>query len=103
MALDVSRKGFQYDDPDSGGFGLQWIEHESRIALDDQGYLSKADASEGVAPSPITSAVMEGTSLHVTVKDGFEFLVTLKDATHAEIHPIGAPANMKAIPAEKVQ
>jgi hypothetical protein len=29
--------------------------------------------------------------------------VTLKDDTHAEIVPVGAPANMKPIPAEKVQ
>jgi hypothetical protein len=28
--------------------------------------------------------------------------VTLKDETHAEIHPKGAPPNMKPIPAEKV-
>jgi hypothetical protein len=28
--------------------------------------------------------------------------VTLKDARHAEIHPIGAPPNMKPIQAERV-
>jgi hypothetical protein len=27
----------------------------------------------------------------------------LKDETHAEIHPVGAPPNLKPIPAEKVQ
>jgi hypothetical protein len=34
--------------------------------------------------------------------DGFEFTVTLMDDTHAEIHPMGAPTNMKPIQAEKV-
>jgi beta-lactamase regulating signal transducer with metallopeptidase domain len=78
----------------------------SRIALNDDGTLSMADPAENGAPSPISSAKLEGSALHVTVKDGdetFEFLVTLKDETHAEIHPVGAPANMKPIPAEKVQ
>jgi hypothetical protein len=77
----------------------------SRIALNDDGTLSQADPSENSAPSPISYAKLEGSALHVTVKDGdetFEFTVTLKDETHAEIHPIGAPANMKPIPAEKV-
>jgi beta-lactamase regulating signal transducer with metallopeptidase domain len=76
----------------------------SKIALNDDGELSRADPSDNSAPSPITRAEMEGNGLHVTVKDGnesFEFIVTLKDDTHAEIHPIGAPANMKPIPAEK--
>lgn len=73
----------------------------SRIALDEEGYLSKADPSETSTPESITRAVVEGNALHVTVGDGFEFLVTLKDDTHAEIHPVGAPANMKPIPAEK--
>jgi hypothetical protein len=73
--------------------------------LNDDGTLSQADPSENSAPSPISYAKLEGSALHVTVKDGdetFEFTVTLKDETHAEIHPIGAPANMKPIPAEKV-
>lgn len=78
---------------------------ESRIALNDDGTLSMADPTENSAPSPISSAKLEGSALRVTVKDGdvtFEFTVTLKDETHAEIHPKGAPANMKPIPAEKV-
>jgi len=29
--------------------------------------------------------------------------VTLKDATHAKIPPVGAPSNVKPIPAEKVR
>jgi beta-lactamase regulating signal transducer with metallopeptidase domain len=77
----------------------------SRIALNDDGTLSRADPSENSTPSPINYAKLEGSALHVTVKDGdeiFEFTVTLKDETHAEIHPTGAPANMKPIPAEKV-
>lgn len=79
---------------------------ESRIALNPDGTLSMADPSENSAPSPISSAKLEGSALRVTVKDGnetFEFTVTLKDETHAEIHPTGAPANMKPIPAEKVR
>ena len=75
---------------------------ESRIALDDEGYLSKADPSENSIAVPITRTVMEGSALHVTVGDGFEFLVTMKDDTHVEIHPVGAPAIMKPIQAEKV-
>ena len=76
----------------------------SKIALGDDGELSRADPADNSAPSPITRAEMEGSGLHVTVKDGnesFEFSVTLKDDTHAEIHPIGAPPNMKPITAEK--
>jgi beta-lactamase regulating signal transducer with metallopeptidase domain len=77
----------------------------SRIALDDDGELRKADPSDDSAPAPITKTNLEGNALHVTVGDGnqtFEFVVTLKDATHAEIHPIGAPAIMKPIQAERV-
>ena len=77
----------------------------SRIALDDDGELSKADPSDDSTPAPITRTKLEGNALHVTVGDGnetFEFLVTLKDASHAEIHPIGAPSNMKPIQAERV-
>jgi hypothetical protein len=78
---------------------------ESRIALNPDGTLSMADPTENSAPSPISYAKLEDSALHVTVKDGdetFEFTVTLKDETHAEIHPEDAPANMKPIPAEKV-
>ena len=74
----------------------------SRIALNDDGGLSQADPSEDSTPEPIAKASLEGSALHVTVSDGFEFIVTLKDDTHAEIRPGGAPPNMKTIPAEKV-
>jgi beta-lactamase regulating signal transducer with metallopeptidase domain len=87
--------------PDGSGFSGSVT--ESRIALDDQGYLSKADPSENAVAVPITKTVMEGTALRVTVGDGFEFLVTVKDGTHVEIHPVAAPAIMKPIQAEKVQ
>ena len=83
------------------GSGFSGSVTGSKIALDDEGYLSKADPSDDTTPDSITRAVIEGKALHVTVGDGFEFLVTLKDDTHAEIHPVGAPANMKPIPAEK--
>ena len=89
--------------PDESGFTGSVT--PSRIALNDDGGLSRADPSEDSAPSPITKAKLEGSALHVTVGDGnepIEFVVTLKDETHAEIHPKGAPPNMKPIPAEKV-
>jgi hypothetical protein len=78
----------------------------SRIALDDAGELSKADPSEDSTPSPISRTKLEDNALRVTIGDGdhpFEFLVILKDATHAEIHPVGAPPNMKPIQADKAQ
>lgn len=74
----------------------------SRIALDDDGGLLRADPSEDPTPQPITKAKLQGSALHVTVKDGFEFVVSLKDDTHAAIRPVGAPPNMKPIRAEKV-
>ena len=88
------------------GSGFTGTVTGSRIALNDDGRLSRADPSEDSTPSPITNAKLEGSALHVTVGDGnepVEFVVTLKDDTHAEIHPGGAPPNMKAIPAEKVR
>jgi beta-lactamase regulating signal transducer with metallopeptidase domain len=75
---------------------------ESRIALKDDGSLLRADPSDDSKPKQITKATLEGSALHITVADGFEFMVTLKDNTHAEIRPVGAPPNMKPIPAEKV-
>lgn len=78
----------------------------SKIALADDGELSKADPTDENAPSPIAKGVVEGNVLHVTVMDAgqpFKFLVTLRDETHAEVHPIGAPANMKPIQAERVR
>jgi beta-lactamase regulating signal transducer with metallopeptidase domain len=77
----------------------------SRIALGDDGELSKADPSEDSTPSQISKTKLEGNALRVTVgdeKQPFEFIVTLKDTTHAEIHPVGAPPNMKPIQAERV-
>ena len=74
----------------------------SRIALNEDGGLLRADPSEDATPNPITKAGLKGSAVHVRVKGGFEFSVTLKDDTHAEIHPAGAPPNMKPIPAEKV-
>jgi hypothetical protein len=84
------------------GSGFSGSVTPSQIALDDDGGLSQADPSEDSTPKPITKAVLEGSALHITVSDGFEFAVTLKDETHAEIHPKGAPPKMKPIPAEKV-
>jgi beta-lactamase regulating signal transducer with metallopeptidase domain len=87
------------------GSGFTGSVTPSRIALNDDGGLLRADPSEDSTPTSITKATLEGSALHVTVGDGkepFEFIVTLKDDTHAEIHPKGAPPNMKPIPAEKV-
>jgi hypothetical protein len=84
------------------GSGLSGTVTGSRIALDDDGGLSQADPSEDSTPKPITKARLEGSALHITVSDGFEFIVTLKDDTHVEIRPGGAPPKMKPIPAEKV-
>jgi len=84
------------------GSGFTGSVTPSGIALNDDGGLLRADPSEDSTPKPITKARLEGSALHITVIDGFEFIVTLKDDTHAEIHPKGAPPNMKPIPAEKV-
>ena len=87
------------------GSGITGTVTPSRIALGDDGELSRADPSDDSAPAPISKTKLEGNALHVTVGDGnqpFEFTVTLKDATHAEIHPIGAPPKMKPILAERV-
>jgi hypothetical protein len=84
------------------GSGFTGSVTPSGITLNDEGGLLRADPSEDTTPTPITKATLEGSALHVTVKGGFAFTVTLKDATHAEIHPAGAPPNMKPIPAEKV-
>jgi beta-lactamase regulating signal transducer with metallopeptidase domain len=84
------------------GSGFTGTVTGSRIALNDDGGLSHADPSEDNTPKPIANARLEGSALHITVSDGFEFIVTLKDDTHAEILPGGAPPKMKPIPAEKV-
>jgi beta-lactamase regulating signal transducer with metallopeptidase domain len=87
------------------GSGITGSVTGSKIALDNDGELSRADPSDNSAPSQITKTKLEGNALHVTVIDEnqpFEFIVTLKNATHAEIHPIGAPPNMKPIQAERV-
>jgi hypothetical protein len=65
--------------------------------------LLRAAPGEDATPKPIATATLEGTALRVRVSDGFQFIVTLKDATHVEIHPVGAPPNMKPIQAEKAR
>jgi hypothetical protein len=83
------------------GSGFTGSVTPSRIALNDDGGLLRADPAEDSTPKPITKATLEGSALHITV-DGFQFTVTLKDDAYAEIHPVGAPPNMKPIPAQKV-
>jgi hypothetical protein len=83
------------------GSGFTGSVTPSRIALNDDGGLLRADPAEDSTPKPITKAMLEGSALHITT-EGFQFTVTLKDDTYAEIHPAGAPPNMKPIPAEKV-
>ena len=85
------------------GSGFTGSVTESRIALSEDGELLRADPSEDSTPKPITKAKLEGSALHITVAGGFEFVVNLKDNTHAEIRPGVAPPNMKPIPAEKVR
>jgi hypothetical protein len=70
--------------------------------LDDDGGLLRAAPTEDSTPLSIAKATLEGSALHVRVAGGFEFIVSLKDDAHAEIHPVAAPPNMKPIPAEKV-
>ena len=83
------------------GSGFTGTVTPSRIALNDDGGLLRADPAEDCASKPITKAKLEGSALQITVGDGFAFTVTLKDDTHAEIRPVGAPPNMKPILAEK--
>lgn len=79
------------------GSGLTGTVTESRIALNDDGTLKKADVSDDKEPKQITKAELDGAVLQVTVADGFKFTVSLKDATHGEIVPAGAPPKMKPI------
>jgi hypothetical protein len=65
--------------------------------LNDDGTLKMADPSDDKTPKQITKAELDGAVLRVTVADGFEFTVSLKDTTHAEILPGEAPPNMKPI------
>ncbi|MEG9438865.1 M56 family metallopeptidase [Edaphobacter sp. HDX4] len=85
------------------GSGFTGSVTESRIALNDEGGLSNADPSDDTTPKQIAEATLEGSALHVKVVDGFEFTVTLTDDGHAEIHPGGAPPNMKPILADRAQ
>ena len=85
------------------GSGFTGSATQSRITLNDDGGLLRADPSEDSAPKRITKARLEGSSLHITVADGFEFTVTLVDDTHAEIRPVAAPPKMKPIQAERVR
>lgn len=82
------------------GSGFTGFVTPSRIALNDDGGLLRSDPAEDSSPKPITKATLEGSALRITV-DGFQFTVTLKDDKHSEIHPVGAPPNMKPIAAEK--
>ncbi len=80
----------------------------THIELNDDGSLKAAEPSGDAAPSPIKKAWLDGSDLHITIMDGddlMEWIVTLKDDTHGEIHlaaAAGAP-NMKPIPLEKAR
>jgi hypothetical protein len=84
------------------GSGFTGTVTPSRIKLNDDGALLRAVPGEDATPKPIDKAMLEGSALRINVSDGVQFTVTLNDDTHAEIHPMGAPQDMKAIPAEKV-
>ena len=79
------------------GSGLTGTLTESRIALNNDGTLKKAHASDDKEPKQIAKAELNGAVLRVTVADGFKFTMSLKDATHGEILPVGAPPKMKPI------
>jgi beta-lactamase regulating signal transducer with metallopeptidase domain len=83
------------------GAGFTGSVTRSRIMLNHDGGLLRADPSEDSTPKPITKSRLEGSALQV-VADDFEFIVTIKDDKHAEIHPKEAPPKMKPIPAEKI-
>jgi hypothetical protein len=85
------------------GSGFTGTVTPSRIKLNDDGGLLRAAPGEDATPKPIGMATLEGSVLRIKVSDGFQFIVTLKDATHAEIHPVGAPPKMKPIQAEKAR
>jgi len=85
------------------GSGFTGSVTESRIALNGDGGLLRADPSDDTTPKRIAKARPEASVLHVRVQDGFEFSVVLKDDRHAEIHPEGSPRNMKPIPAEEMR
>jgi hypothetical protein len=85
------------------GSGFTGTVTPSRIALNGDGGLLRADPGEDNTPGSIATAKLEGSALQITVRDGFTFTVTLKDDTHTEIRPAGAPPNMKPMQAEKVQ
>jgi hypothetical protein len=85
------------------GSGFTGTVTRSRIALNDDGGLLRADPAEDSTPVPISKAKLEGSALQITVSDGFAFTMTLKDDIHAEIRPAVAPPNMKPIPVDKVQ
>ena len=82
--------------------GLTGTVTTSRIKLNEDGSLLRADPGEDPTPEVIEKATWEGSALRIKVADGFQFVLTLKDAIHAEIQPVSAPANMKPIQAEKV-
>jgi hypothetical protein len=84
------------------GSGFTGTVTPSQIALNDDGTLRQAEASDDSTPKRIAKAKLEGSTLRITVEDGFEFTVNLKDDTHAEIKPQRSPSNMKPISAEKV-
>ena len=84
------------------GSGFTGTVTPSRIALRDDGGLLRADPADDSTPATISKSELEGSALKITTGDGFAFTMTLKDAAHAEIRPVGAPPNMKPIPAQKV-
>lgn len=77
---------------------------EAQIELNEDGSLKSA-ASSGEPASKIEKAWLDGSELHFVVMDGddpMEWLVILKDDTHAQVRPLsGDMANMQPIPAEK--
>lgn len=79
----------------------------THIELNDDGSLRVAEPNDAPSPSPIKKASLEGSDLRITIMDGddpMEWIMTMKDDTHAEIRwaGTGGPA-MKPISLEKAQ
>lgn len=77
------------------------------IELNDDGSLKVAEPTENPSPAPIKKASIESSDLHITIMDGddpMEWIMTLKDDTHAEIRWAAADGpRMNPIPLEKAR
>lgn len=68
------------------GSGFTGTVTPSRIALNDDGELLRADSVEDNATAPIADAKLEGSELEITVGDGFAFTGD-PGGRHTCLHP----------------